>query len=55
MSSDSTSDEVDEIVEPNTPTMPSKPFKSPCVEYNFIVVPFDISFNGSLEFLTKIQ
>ena len=54
MSSDSTSDEVDEIVEPNTLTMPSKPFESPYVEYSFIVVPIDSSFSEPLEFLAKI-
>ena len=32
MSSDSVSDDMDEIVEPNTPTVPSKPFESPCAD-----------------------
>jgi len=47
--------DMDEIVEPNTPTMPSKPFESPCAEYSFMVVPIDSSFSESPEFLTKIQ
>jgi len=55
MSFDSASDDVDEIVEPNTPTMPSKPFKSPCAEYSFIIVPIDSSFNESPEFFAKTQ
>jgi len=55
MSSDSASDDVDEIVEPNTPTVPSKPFESPCAEYRFMVVPIDSSFRESPEFFTKIQ
>jgi len=41
MSSDSASDDVNEIIEPNTLTVPSKPFKSPCFEYSFIVVPIE--------------
>ena len=41
MSSDSTSDEVDEIVEPNTPAMPSKLFEFACAEYSFMVIPID--------------
>jgi len=54
VSSDGASDDMDEIVEPNTPTMPSKPFESPCAEYNFMVVPIDSSFSESPEFLAKI-
>jgi len=46
-SSDSASDDVDEVVEPNTPTVPSKPFESHCTEYNFMVVPIDSSFSES--------
>ena len=55
MSSDSASDDVDEIVEPNTPTMPSKPFESPCAEYSFMIVHIDSTFSEALEFLTKFQ
>ena len=54
-SSDSASDDVDEIIEPNTLTVPSKPFESPCAEYSFMVVLIDSSFSESPEFLTKIQ
>ena len=54
-SSDSASDDVDEIVETNTPTMLSQSFESPCAEYSFMVVPIDSSFRESLEFLIKIQ
>ena len=40
MSSDSTSDDVDEIVESNIyiPTESSKLFKFPCADYGFLVV-----------------
>jgi len=54
MSSDSVSDDVDEIVESNTPTVPSQSFKSPCVEYSFMVVPIDSSLRESTKFLIKI-
>ena len=55
MCSDSISDDVDEIVELNTPEVPSKSFEFPCVEYSFMVVPIDSSFSESPEFLTIIQ
>jgi len=55
MFSDSASDDVDEIVESNTPTVPSKPFESPYAEYSFMVVSIDSSFSKSSEFLVKIQ
>ena len=55
MSSDGTSDNIDEIVEPNTPTMSGKQFESPCAEYSFTVVHINSSFSESPEFLTKIQ
>jgi len=51
---DSTSDDVDEIVEPNTPIVHSKPFKPPCAKYSFMVIPIDSSFRESPEFLAKI-
>jgi len=54
ISSDSASDDVDEIIEPNTPTMTNKTFKFPCDEYSFMVVPIDSSFSKSSEFLAKI-
>ena len=54
MSSDSANDDVDEIVEPNTPTVPSQPFEYPCAEYSFMLVPIKSSFRESPEFLDKI-
>ena len=54
VSSDSTSDNVDEIVEPNAPTMPSKLFEFPCVAYNFMVIPIDSSSSELPEFLAMI-
>jgi len=53
MSSGSASDDVDEIVEPNIPTMLSKPFKSVCAEYSFMVVLIASSFRESPEFLLR--
>ena len=55
MSFDSANDDVDEIIEPNTPAVPSKSFEFPCVEYNFMVVPTDSSSSESPEFLVVIQ
>jgi len=37
MSSNSTIDDVDEIVEPSTPAVPSKLFEFSCAEYSFMV------------------
>jgi len=45
--SDSTNDNVDEIVEPNTPIVPNKSFESPCAEYNFMFIPIDSSVSKS--------
>ena len=55
MSSDTVKDDLNEVVEPNTPTVPSKSFESPCAEYSFMVVLIDSSFSESPEFLAKIQ
>jgi len=55
MSSNSTSDSVDEIAESNIPALPSKSFEFPCVEYGFMVVPVELSHSESSEFLAKIQ
>ena len=44
MSSDNANNDVDEIVEPNAPNVPSQPFESPYVEYSFMIVPIDSSF-----------
>jgi len=54
MSSDSASDDVDGIVESNTPTAPSQSFESPCAEYSFMVVPIDSSFRDLPKFFIKI-
>ena len=55
MSFDSANDDVDEIVEPNTPTVSSQPFESPCAEYSFIVIPIDSFFRESPKFLAKVS
>jgi len=55
MSSDNANDDVNEIVEPNTPAVPCQPFESPYAEYSFMVVPIDSSFRKSPEFLAKVQ
>ena len=55
MSSDSTSDDVDEIIESNITAMPSKSFEFPCADYEFIVVPAVLTLNESSEFLFMIQ
>ena len=47
MPSDSTSDDVDEIVEFNIPTMPSKLFEFPCVDYEFMIVNAELSSTKS--------
>jgi len=39
VSSDSTSDDVDEIIESNIFVVPSKSFKFPCANYGFMTVP----------------
>jgi len=39
MSSDSTSDDMNEIVEPNIPAVPSKSIEFPCLEYTFMAIP----------------
>ena len=55
MSSDSTGDDVNEIVESNIPAVPRKSFESPCVEYSFMVIPIESYPSESLEFLTMIR
>jgi len=55
MSSDSTRDDVGEIIEPNILTVPSKLFEFPYAGYSFVVVPIDSSFSESPELLTIIQ
>ena len=51
MSSNSTSDDVDEIIELNTPVVPSKSFEFSCSEYSF---PIDSSSSETPEFLVII-
>ena len=55
MSSDSTSDGVDEIVEFNIPAEPSKSVEFSCADYGFMVVSVELSSNESSEFLIMIQ
>jgi len=55
MSSNSVSDDIDEVVETNTLTRPSKSFESPCVEHSFKVVLTKSYSSESPEFLAKIQ
>jgi len=55
VSFESTGDDVNDIVEPNTPAVPSKSFGLLCAKYSFMVVPIDSSSSESLEFLAKIQ
>jgi len=55
MSSDSTSYDVDEIVEPNILAVPSKSFEFSCVKYSFMIIPINSSSSESPEFLVMIQ
>ena len=50
MSSNSASDDVNEILEPNTPTVPSQSFEFLCAEYSFMVVLIESCSSESLEF-----
>ena len=53
--SDSTSDGVDEIVKSNIPVKLNKSFEFPCTDYEFMVVPTELSSCESSEFLVIIQ
>ena len=55
MSSDSTSGDVNEIVEPTIIVVPSKSFESPCAEYSFMIVPTHSYSTESSEFFSMIQ
>jgi len=55
VSSNSTNDDVDEIVESNIPAVPSKSFEFPCANYEFMVVPAELSSSESSEFLTMLK
>jgi len=53
---DNTSDDVDEIIESNKPSiLPSKSFELSCAEYSFMVIPIDSSSSESPELLAMIQ
>jgi len=55
MSSDNTSDDVDEIADSNILAVPSKSFKFSCAKYGFMIFPAELSSSESSEFLTIIQ
>ena len=56
MSSDSTSDDVDELFESNIPaTVYIKSIGFSCADYDFMVVPIESSSSESSEFLAMIQ
>ena len=55
VSSDGTSDNVNEIVEYNIPTLPSRLFEFPYADYGFMVVPAGLSTSESSEVLVMIQ
>jgi len=46
---------VDEIVESNIPTMPSKSFEFSYADYEFMIIPAELFSNESSEFLIMIQ
>jgi len=55
VSSDSTGDDGNEIVESNIPTVTSKSFEFPSVDYGFIIAHAELTSSESSEFLTMIQ
>jgi len=55
MSSDSTNNDVDEIVESYIPTEPSKSFEFSCVDYGYMIIPTELSSSESSKFLVMIQ
>jgi len=55
VSSDCTSDDVDEIVESNIPAEPSQSFEFPCADYGLMIVPTELSSSELSEFLVMIQ
>ena len=54
MSSDSTNDDMVEIVESNISAEPSKSFEFLCVDYEFMIIPNELSSSESSEFLAMI-
>ena len=55
MSSDGTSDDMNELVEPNILAVLSKSFEFPCAEYSFMIVPIESYSSEALEFFAMIQ
>ena len=55
VSSNSTSDDVDEIFESNILAMPSKLFEFTCANYEFMVISSELSPNKSSEFFAMNQ
>ena len=55
VSFDSTSDDVNEIVESNIPAVSSRSFEFPCADYRFMVVPAGLFISESSEFLAMTQ
>ena len=55
VSSDSTSNDVNEIVESNILTKPNKSFEFSCDDYEFMIIPTELSPTESSEFLTMIK
>ena len=54
MSSDNTSDDMDEIVESNITTELIKSFEFLCTDYEFMIVPIELSSSESSEFTAII-
>jgi len=54
VSSDSTSDDVNGIVESNISAEPIKSFEFSCIDYGFMVIPTELSSSEPSEFLTMI-
>jgi len=54
VSSDNTSDDMDEIVESNITTELIKSFEFPCTDYEFMIVPIELSSSESSEFTAII-
>jgi len=52
---DSTSDDMNEIVESNIPAMPRKSIEFSCAEYSFMIVLTELYSSESPEFLSMIQ
>ena len=52
MSSHSTNDDVDEIVESNIPTEPSQSFEFSCADYGLMIIRTDLSSVSHLSFLS---